>query len=239
LLDEIGELDPLLQAKLLRVLQEGELDRLGGKNPIKINVRVIATTNRNLEELVQKKSFRTDLFYRLYGLRFQLPSVSKRLGDVTLLAERFLKRQEISQGRKFEFSAEVLPALQEMEWPGNIRELEMAIERASVMSEGNIIELKHFEFSELSKPSSRADFSETGKIVSSKKSMREREMEIILDSLEAHDGNRTHAAKSLGMSLRTLRHKLKQYREDGVEIPENERSGFYRAKVGNKGEKWR
>ncbi len=223
LLDEIGELDPLLQAKLLRVLQEGEVDRLGGRKPFKTDVRIIATTNKNLELLVKMGKFREDLFFRLYGVRFTLPSLKDRTRDITILAERFLTRESENQHRDLRFARGVLEALQQMSWPGNIRQLEKAIERASVLSESGEIHLEHFEFSEgpglVSAPSVRVTpFTETSFELSTKRPIREMEMEIILKALEAHGGNRTHTAKSLGMSLRTLRHKIKQYREQGRSI---------------------
>ncbi|MBN8554426.1 MAG: sigma-54-dependent Fis family transcriptional regulator [Deltaproteobacteria bacterium] len=224
LLDEIGELEPLLQAKLLRVLQEGEIDRLGGKKPIKVNVRVIATTNKNLERLVAEGKFREDLFFRLYGVRFTLSALKDRKEDIRLLANEFLKRQSAVQGRNLHFSNEVIPALKEMAWPGNIRELERSVERACVLSETDEVALEHFEFTPTQNFKTEIQFqnfslksfeNETNAIDStaSSKSIREMEKEIILRALEAHNGNRTHTAKSLGMSLRTLRHKLKVYRE--------------------------
>jgi len=221
LLDEIGDLDPLLQAKLLRVLQEGEVDRLGGKRSFKVDVRIIATTNRNLEKLVQRGMFREDLFFRLYGVRFILPALKDRVSDLPVLAQEFLARHSIIQARELVFSEEVIPALMKRDWAGNIRELERSIERAAVLSENGIIQLEHFEFSNEIQPqaalvsSPRADASQTKpRHHQPNKSIREMEKEIILNALEAHSGNRTHTARSLGMSLRTLRHKLKVYREE-------------------------
>jgi DNA-binding NtrC family response regulator len=215
LLDEIGELDPILQAKLLRVLQEGEVDRLGGKKSIKIDVRVIATTNRNLERLVREDKFREDLFFRLYGVRFVLPNLSERSNDIPILAKEFLSRQAKIQQRDLVFAEGVLESLTKMQWPGNIRELERAIERAAVFSERGIVYLENFEFS--ARPlMSQTAFDLKPKAQASQKSIREMEREIILEALEAHGGNRTHTAKALGMSLRTLRHKIKQYRDSGL-----------------------
>lgn len=221
LLDEIGELDPLLQAKLLRVLQEGELDRLGGRKPIKIDVRVIATTNKNLQRLVQEGKFREDLYFRLYGVKFDLPPLKDRAGDIPVLAQEFLQRQSLSQGRQLKFDQGVLEQLQTMPWSGNIRELERAVERAAVLTDTGVVTLSHFEFiAPLSKlPDAAIVFRPITEDVGTK-SMRDMEREIILNALHAHQGNRTHTAKSLGMSLRTLRHKLKVYRDLGVEIEE-------------------
>lgn len=213
LLDEIGELDPILQAKLLRVLQEGELDRLGGKKPLKIDVRVIATTNRNLEQLVREGKFREDLFFRLYGVRLVLPSLRERRPDIALLAQFFLDRQATVSGRSLKFGPGVVEALERFPWPGNIRQLERSVERAAILSETGTLSVEHFDLDDRSSPAGPVwgSFAPTA----SKKSIREMEMEIILKALEAHQGNRTHTARALGMSLRTLRHKLKQYREAG------------------------
>lgn len=219
LLDEIGELEPLLQAKLLRVLQEGEIDRLGGRKPVKIDVRIIATTNKNLESLVREGKFREDLYFRLYGVKFDLPALRDRRDDISVLAKEFLQRQSLLQGRNLRFEDGVLESIEKMNWSGNIRELERAVERAAVLTETGTVGLNHFEFTRASQntPSLllRPITDDIGQ-----RSMRDMEREIILNALEAHHGNRTHTAKALGMSLRTLRHKLKVYRDLGIEIDE-------------------
>ncbi len=226
LLDEIGELDPLLQAKLLRVLQEGELDRLGGKKPVKVNVRIIATTNRNLARLVQEDRFREDLFYRLYGVRFELPALRERPHDIEVIASEFLARQSEKLEKTLQFAPGVAAFLKSQSWPGNIRELERAIERAAILAEGSLVALEDFELVAQPLPTERGSLAWTRSIlesstpsaqVATSKPIKEMERETILQSLEAHGGNRTHTAKSLGMSLRTLRHKLKQYREGGFD----------------------
>jgi two-component system response regulator FlrC len=219
LLDEIGELDPLLQAKLLRVLQEGELDRLGGRKPIKIDVRIIATTNRNLERLVKEGKFREDLYFRLYGVKFDLPALRDRAEDIPLLAQEFLQRQSLAQGTNFRFGEGVLEQIQKMPWTGNVRELERAVERAAVLTDTGVVEITHFEFTSAASKYGPAPLNfkpitdDLGQ-----KSMRDMEREIILKTLQGHQGNRTHTAKALGMSLRTLRHKLKVYRDLGVTV---------------------
>ena len=222
LLDEIGELDPILQAKLLRVLQEGEVDRLGGKKPLKVDVRIIATTNRNLEQLVREGKFREDLYFRLYGVRFVLPPLRARRRDIGLLAQEFLDRQNQIQGRELSFDEGVIRALESRRWSGNIRELERAVERAAVLAETGTVTISHFEFDQSrSEPDvtlKRFEVQENPSTESAKKSMKEMEKEIILKALEAHRGNRTHTAKALGMSLRTLRHKLKTYRDLGEDV---------------------
>lgn len=218
LLDEIGELDPLLQAKLLRVLQEGEVDRLGARKSQKVDVRLLATTNKNLQDLVRQGSFREDLYFRLYGVRFDLPSLNQRASDIPLLAEQFLKRQSEKQGRSLCFDKGVLEGLKEHSWPGNVRELEHAVERASILAESDVIKWEHFEFVPAVHEKETDSGIQIQKQASEQKSIREMEKEIILESLAAHEGNRTKTAAALGMSLRTLRHKLKQYREAGVDV---------------------
>jgi two-component system response regulator FlrC len=220
LLDEIGELDPLLQAKLLRVLQEGEIDRLGGRKPQKVDVRIIATTNRNLQKLVAEGKFREDLYFRLYGVRFQMPSLNERSHDIPLIANEFLKRQSDIQGRSLRFDRGVEASLQARRWTGNVRELERAVERAAVLCESGLVRLEHFEFETFSAeraPSDPLDQVSLSPLGGS--SMKAMEKEIIVKALEAHAGNRTHTAKALGMSLRTLRHKLKTYRDAGQFVP--------------------
>jgi two-component system response regulator FlrC len=216
LLDEIGELDLLLQAKLLRVLQESEVDRIGSRKPQKVNVRIIATTNRNLESLVRKGLFREDLYFRLYGVRLSLPALKDRPEDIAFLAEEFLRRQKMIQGRDLYFDSELLQKLNNHSWSGNVRELEKSVERAAVLSETGKIEWEHFEIRSHSEDSDEVrvnmvSFSHPD----TNRSMKEMEKEIILQALSEHQGNRTHTAKALGMSLRTLRHKLKLYRDEG------------------------
>lgn len=217
LLDEIGELDPILQAKLLRVLQEGEVDRIGGKKPMKVNVRIIATTNKSLESLVRQSKFREDLYFRLYGVRFGLPSLNDRKADIPLLAEKFLERNSLSMGRNLYFADGVLESLQGRLWSGNIRELERAVERAAILAESNEVSLKDFDFEKKDSGLIKA-FGSPSNLESASRTIKEMERDTILSALEDNEGNRTHAAKSLGMSLRTLRHKLKTYREEGVYI---------------------
>ncbi len=218
LLDEIGELDPILQAKLLRVLQEGEVDRLGGRKSTKVDVRIIATTNRNLEQLVREGKFREDLYFRLYGVKFCLPSLKSRPADISLLAQEFLRRHSTFQETEIQFAEGVLEKLEKRSWPGNIRELERAVERAAVLCDRGVIEWRNFDFGD---EQDRQNFSQPVLFPlgeGSSKSIKDMEREIILKALDAHAGNRTHTAKALGMSLRTLRHKIKQYRDSGETV---------------------
>ncbi|MEI2763967.1 sigma 54-interacting transcriptional regulator [Methanothrix soehngenii] len=135
LLDEISEMDILLQAKLLRVLQEREVDRVGGRDPVSIDVRVVATTNRNLEEAVRRGQFRADLYYRLNVIPVTLPSLRERRGDIRLLAKHFMK-QYLGEHAP-ELTDDVVAMLDTYSWPGNVRELQNAIERAGILARGN------------------------------------------------------------------------------------------------------
>lgn len=224
LLDEIGELDPLLQAKLLRVLQEGEVDRIGGRKPTKIDVRIIATTNKNLERLVKEDKFREDLYFRLYGVKFELPALRERPLDIRYLAEYFLQQQSKHLQREFRYQEGTLEALVNYPWMGNIRELERSVQRAAVLSESGLVSIENFELGD------HKSFSiQSNKSIAQQRpaSMKDMERDAIIQALEENQGNRTHTAQSLGMSLRTLRHKLKQYKEEGflVEAPRQNRLG--------------
>lgn len=208
LLDEISEMAPILQAKLLRVLQEKEVDRIGGQAPVEIDVRVIATTNRNLQSLVRDGSFREDLYYRLNVVRLTIPPLRERRGDIPLLVDLFCKRY--GRGRDgIGIHPEVMEILQLHDWPGNVRELENTIQRAVALSAGSQIEPGDLGLAEVRSGRSSfkpADFGLSGGIT-----MREMERQLIRRTLQDTGGNRTRAAKSLGISLRTLRNKLNEF----------------------------
>ncbi|MDR1728747.1 MAG: sigma-54 dependent transcriptional regulator [Acidobacteriota bacterium] len=216
LLDEIGEMAPILQAKLLRVLQEKEVDRIGGRAPVPINVRVIATTNRDLHELSLRGEFRQDLYYRLNVVRLGIPPLRERSGDIPLLTDFFCKRYGRSGREDLEVSPEAAALLCNHPWPGNVRELENAIQRAATLCQGAVIEPGDLF---LSAPGdavtpqpgagSEADGGELG--ISAGLTMREMEKRLIRQTLASTGGNRTHAARSLGISLRTLRNKLNEF----------------------------
>ncbi len=213
LLDEIGEMAPILQAKLLRVLQEREVDRVGGKEPIRIDVRVIATTNRDLTSLVRAGAFREDLYYRLNVIRLTIPPLRERGGDIPLLVDFFCKRY----GREFgkdgiRCGPAALERLCAHSWPGNVRELENSIQRAVALSLGPEVTVEDL----LLGPASAAvggDRTATSEsdLPGSGTTMREMERQLICRTLEKTGGNRTHAAKVLGISLRTLRNKLNEF----------------------------
>jgi DNA-binding NtrC family response regulator len=212
LLDEIGEMAPILQAKLLRVLQEKEVDRIGGKDPVEIDVRVIATTNRDLQSLVREGDFREDLYYRLNVVRLTIPPLRERPDDIPLLVDLFCRRYEKNSGRPpVSISEEAIAKLQHHQWPGNVRELENTIQRAVTLCAGSIIEPGDLWLSEPEEPvhipgPRPAELGFSGGVT-----MREMERQLICRTLEDTGGNRTRAAKCLGISLRTLRNKLNEF----------------------------
>ncbi|MDA8775607.1 sigma-54 dependent transcriptional regulator, partial [Opitutales bacterium] len=213
LLDEISEIVPALQAKLLRVLQEKEFERVGGNKTIQVKVRVLATTNRDLMDEVKKGNFREDLYYRLNVFPIAVPPLRDRDSDILLLANSFLARHARKHGiDEIEFSKDCKRAIESHNWPGNVRELENAVERAVILAEkGNAIEadllgLNVFTGNK-SIDSSTGSETESGEI----ESMEEVERKHIQNALQAFDGNRTHAAEKLGLNVRTLRNKIKQY----------------------------
>ncbi len=206
LLDEIGEMSLGLQAKLLRVLQEREVDRLGSRQPIPVDVRVIVTTNRNLAQEVQAGRFREDVYYRLSVMPFTIPPLRDRPEDIQLLAEQFTHRSYQRNNRPWNgISDEAMRYLKSRPWRGNVRELENVIERGVLLADNGSLQAEHFQFDEPTLTSS-ATQAPTGTIW-------EMERDLILRTLEAHNSNRTHAARTLGISIRTLRNKLREYRE--------------------------
>ena len=213
LLDEIGEMSLGLQAKLLRVLQEREVDRLGARQPVQVDVRVIVTTNRNLMHEVQAGRFREDVYYRLSVMPVTLPPLRDRLEDIELLADHFANKSFQRNDRPGSgITEEALTYLRTRPWRGNVRELENVIERAVLLADSGPLRMEHVMFEE---PSMSAPLASqpTG-------SIWEVERDLILRTLERHGGNRTHAAKTLGISIRTLRNKLREYRQlNGGEIP--------------------
>jgi DNA-binding NtrC family response regulator len=208
LLDEISEMNPFLQAKILRVLQENEVDRIGGSRPIPIDIRVIATTNRDLEAWVKKGQFREDLYYRLQVIQIALPSLRERPGDIELLTNHFLKKFAGENSRPFRSLSEGAMAwLKSQEWRGNVRELKNALERAVLISSQPTLDLADFSAA----PGSAKE-PEGGGMEFSSLCLRDMEERLISRALEKTQGNRTHAARMLGISIRTLRNKLNEYR---------------------------
>ncbi len=225
LLDEIGEMAPILQAKLLRVLQEKEVDRVGGTAPVRIDVRVIATTNRNLAELVRTGVFREDLFYRLNVVVLTIPPLRERTGDIPLLVDFFCRRYGRELGKKeMRCSAEAIAHLECHSWPGNVRELENAIQRAVALCRGDVIDPEDLCLVQTgSVPAANNPDSPSAPGTT----MREMERQLICRTLQDTGGNRTHTARILGISLRTLRNKLNEFGlQDRPAKTAQPRSGF-------------
>jgi DNA-binding NtrC family response regulator len=221
LLDEISEISQAVQAKLLRVLQERELERVGGNRTIKVDVRVIATSNRNLEQSVEKKEFRQDLFFRLNVVPVPVPALRERREDIPVLAGEFMKRFARKHGVHIKgFTDSAANTLLNHNWPGNIRELQNVVERAVILCGDNgMLETEHLGLAidATSDTSSSATvnnvrsgaicFDASGEF----SSLAETERRQILAAMERCNGNRTHAAKLLNVSIRTLRNKLHEY----------------------------
>jgi len=212
LLDEIGEISLPMQAKLLRVLQESEFERVGGNRTLKVNVRVIAGTNRDLKKEVAAGKFREDLFYRLNVFPIHLPPLRERGDDSTVIARHFLKIQERKLGRPFHFTSDAETLIRSYPWPGNIRELENVIERIAILEDGPAIPAAAFPGDmNSSKTAPAAASAPTGLPVLN---IERLEREAIFAALSRTSGNRTMAASLLGLSVRTLRNKLSEYRND-------------------------
>ncbi len=229
LLDEISEMELPLQAKLLRVLQEREVDRVGGQAPISIDVRVLATTNRNLEETVRAGKFRSDLYYRLNVIPLTLPPLRQRISDIKSLVEHFM-RQYLGDAAPA-LNPDVLAALQRHPWPGNVRELQNAVERAAILSRGASPREADFLLAQGSplraqitvesiESSTSSESMPAGLAIRSGTTVQEMEKALILETLKSTGNNRTLAAKMLGISIRTLRNKLHEYNFEGADSAE-------------------
>ena len=228
LLDEIGEISPALQTKLLRVLEEEEFERVGGTTTLKVDVRVIATTNRNLPDEVAQGRFREDLYYRLHVLPIHVSPLRERPEDVLPLAKHFAETHAAQNGVPTpSFSAEAEQRLQDWSWPGNVRELENAILRAVIMVEGGPIESEHLLFQPLPRAQQRPKFTlitEKGEYLGAitagsplaNRPLADLEREAILCTLESTRGNKTEAARRLGVTARTLSNKMKLWRQLGL-----------------------
>lgn len=208
-LDEIGDMPLSLQVKILRVLQDRKITRLGGTTPMPINARIVAATNKNLEDMVQKGTFREDLFYRLNVVRIVIPPLRERSEDIPLLAASIIARYNRSMGSRIEgFSPDALEALKRHDFYGNVRELENVLERAMIFAEGSVITMNDLDLrSSVSRPDVQAKRELPEKAVS----LKEIEREAIARSLHRWEGNRTHAAEELGISRRTLISKISEY----------------------------
>jgi DNA-binding NtrC family response regulator len=228
LLDEIGEMDPRLQAKLLRVIQEREVDRLGGTAPVKVDVRLLAATNRDLVAEVAKGRFREDLLFRLNVVSLHIPPLRARPGDIAPLAGYFAGRYARANGLPHRaLSAAALARLEAHPWPGNVRELENALHRAVLLAEGPEIAPEAIQLSppraalpDAPAPTAPALAPQRQGVSSLVgRRMEDVERDLILETLTHCLGNRTRAAEILGISIRTLRNKLGEYRAAGLSVP--------------------
>lgn len=246
LLDEVSEMHPSLQAKLLRAIQEKEITRVGNNDPVKVDVRLIATSNRNLEDSVNKGEFREDLYFRLNVVNIRLPSLRERRGDIAPLSQFFIdKYADVNGLPKKKISLEAQTKLQSHSWRGNIRELENTLHRAILISMQDEIEAdaiviqggtESFTGSGAAQNAPSASgvssASATGEASMSKpvsnpgavssligRTVSDVERDLILNTLDHCLGNRTHAANILGISIRTLRNKLNQYKDEGLPVP--------------------
>ncbi|MBI2239732.1 MAG: sigma-54-dependent Fis family transcriptional regulator [Magnetospirillum gryphiswaldense] len=231
LLDEISEMDIRLQAKLLRAIQEREIDRVGGSQPVKVDVRIVATSNRNLEDYVRQGGFREDLFYRLNVVNLALPSLRERPLDIPILAEHFARKYaDVNGVPPRPLTAEARQMLVRHGWRGNVRELENTMHRAVLLATGyeigpDAIMLTGAPLGGVQDPMVAQVAQTAQSVVGAStnglvgKTVAEVERELIIDTLSHCLGNRTHAANILGISIRTLRNKLKQYSEEGVAVP--------------------
>ncbi len=225
LLDEISEIHIDLQPKLLRALQEREIERVGGTETIPIDTRIIATTNRNLEEAIEKGSFREDLFFRLNVITIHVPPLRERKEDIPELVEYFIKKFSRENGRNIEgVSKDAMEALLEYNWPGNIRELQNIIERAVVLAENKrILEISDLGF--LGNITLKHSFSHS---FSPGITLQEAEKRLILQTLEYCKGNKTKTAQILGISVRTLRNKLQEYKKASLRDKEKHLTKTYK-----------
>jgi len=236
LLDEISEMDPRLQAKLLRVIQEREVDRIGGKKPVKVDVRIIATSNRILQEEVAKGSFREDLYFRLNVVNLALPGLAQRPLDIDPLTKHFVRKYaDANDMPELPLTAAAMDKLKAYNWPGNVRELENTMHRAVLLGGPNEIGVEAIMLTDeagttamtaavqagSSTPAgdAAAAYSAAGQGQMVGRTVAEVERELIIDTLKHCIGNRTHAANILGISIRTLRNKLKLYNEQGFNVP--------------------
>ncbi|HEU5019971.1 MAG TPA: sigma-54 dependent transcriptional regulator [Pseudolabrys sp.] len=229
LLDEISEMDVRLQAKLLRAIQERVIDRLGGTRPVPVDIRILATSNRNLAEAVREGKFREDLLFRLNVVNLKIPPLRQRPADIGELAEYFIKKYaEVNSLPVRPLSAEARRALGLHRWPGNVRELENTLHRAVLLSSGPEIGIDGIltpdgnRLDQLRTPDAAAHAAMAAEQVTRNlvgRTVAEVERDLILETLKHCLGNRTHAANILGISIRTLRNKLNEYAADGAPIP--------------------
>jgi DNA-binding NtrC family response regulator len=212
-LDEISEMTLPLQAKLLRVLQEREIDRIGGSRSVPMHARVVAISNVDLKKAISENKFREDLYYRINVVPFTIPPLAERKGDIPLLVEHFLEKYcQLNNQDKKKISDAAMTQLLDKEWKGNIRELENSIERAVLIGSGPELLPEHLFLD----PADTVGRSQSPCVLSMRSGMTVKEMEkqLITKTLEEVNDNRTHAAELLGISIRTLRNKLREYKQE-------------------------
>ncbi len=241
LLDEVSEMHPRLQAKLLRAIQEQEIDRVGGTQPIKVDVRLLATSNRDMEDEVRNGGFREDLYFRLNVVNLELPPLRERQSDIRVLADHFIKKYAEANGVPTpQLSPATRQVLEQHHWRGNVRELENTMHRAVLLASGGVVEPDGILLTGVRLGSADGaaangkagvgvsaagssvggdgtQASATGNLIG--RTVADVEQDLILDTLQHCLGNRTHAANILGISIRTLRNKLRAYSEKGIPIP--------------------
>jgi two-component system, response regulator FlrC len=224
-------MDVRLQAKLLRAIQERVIDRVGGTKPVPVDIRILATSNRNLADAVREGSFREDLLFRLNVVNLKLPALRDRPGDIIALSEHFVAKYAKANGiPPRSLSAQARDALVKAPWPGNVRELENTLHRAVLLSSGDtigpdaIVLPDGMGLAEAARATSPAQMAaQTAEAMNRAlvgRTVADVERDLILDTLDHTFGNRTHAATILGISIRTLRNKLNQYADEGVAVPE-------------------
>ncbi|PCI70994.1 MAG: sigma-54-dependent Fis family transcriptional regulator [Piscirickettsiaceae bacterium] len=221
LLDEVSEMNISLQAKLLRVLQEKEIERLGGKKTISLDVRVLATTNRNLREYVDEGKFREDLLYRINVFPITIPPLRERKSDVLALAKTLLKRHQGALETVPVLSKSAVKALENHPWRGNVRELENIIQRALIMTSGGIIEESDLVF-EMEQQTYASPLPSANAVTVEKglnQGVKAAEDQLILETLKTANGSRKNTAERLGISARTLRYKIARMKDSGITIP--------------------
>jgi DNA-binding NtrC family response regulator len=233
LLDEISEMDARLQAKLLRAIQEREIDRVGGGKPVKVDIRIVATSNRDLADAVKRGTFREDLLYRLNVVNLRLPALRERQKDILALARHFVQKYAKANGAPFR---PIAPATERLllshSWRGNVRELENTMHRAVLLSSGAEIMPEAIRLPDGTQVGSAAAGNLGGPVKAAVetaqaatrslvgRTVADVERDLILDTLDHCLGNRTHAANILGISIRTLRNKLREYGDSGLQVPQ-------------------
>lgn len=220
LLDEITEMDLGLQAKILRVLQEKEVERLGSTRVIELDVRIIATSNRDLKTEVEQKRFREDLFYRLNVFPITIPALRHRSGDIIPIARKILLQYSRAAGESIKLSEAAAEVLCQHPWPGNVRELDNVIQRALILKHSNEIQPEDIMLEAAVAPVSLSVDSALDDSGLLQSDLRDRETEVIIETLRGFKGSRKKTAEKLGISPRTLRYKLARLREAGAPVPE-------------------